>query len=54
MTRACGRNFYCVGLCDAVRTLLSLPQERQDRDIAPAAGRDLRRGAFALHAQASL
>src|SRR5258705_13303792 len=35
---------YCIRFCDVVRTLLSLPQERQDRDIAPAVWRDLRRG----------
>jgi hypothetical protein len=34
--------------------LLNLSQERQDRDIAPAGGRALRREAFELRARASL
>ena len=39
---------------NVVRTLLSLPQERQDRNIAPAVGQDLRCGAFELRARSSL
>jgi len=54
MTRACGRILL---LCSALRCRpdpTQSPQKRQDRDIAPAVARDLRRGAFVLRTRASL